>query len=506
MNWKRIIVAAATWKKYHAFINDTCHPEHAKNRLWNKEILPLIQQTSFWRQSSHFNKTQSLDSFAITTYNDYESSLIAALHSTKQPFNNEEIIYWAETSATSGKRKYFPITTSFQRQFQRTMTPFFHSLIKRFPDFLNHKILYLAAYSTEEVSPAGVPMGFISHFNYHRLPPLIKSFYALPSEVFADSVTFHQWAPLYALAHDLSALFAITPMAIEAFYTRCSENLAFYLPYLLGQKSLPAHLPSLKISKKRQEYLRHLNYNSLSYQTLWPTLTLSGCWIAGPCQPFAYRLVEQMGNHITLVDGAYSATEGWMTVPIETEHRGGILHPGAHIVEFIEEGKDIKKEHLLQSWELKQGKQYEIFLTTAMGFVRYQLKDIVKCTGFYNRAPRLEFCYKSAQIRLDVCTISEQELRCMLQQVNLEMETHWFFCRDSRGDKLILVTDTETSLNETVIQSMHKILLAISEPYAYSVRMGEIRPLEWRQLPKERLLKNSHAQSKPKLISQEILE
>ena len=386
------------------------------------------------------------------------------------------------------------------------MAPYFYNLIRRFPNFLSENILYLAAYHVDQPSPAGVPMGLISHFNYRNLPRLIQSSYALPTEIFASGTIFHQWAPLYALATDLSAIFAITPMAIDSFHQLCAENFSIYCPYLLGLKALPAHLPPLKISKNRQQHLRELDKNQLhSYRTLWPSLELACCWISGPCELYAQQLARAMGPEIKMVDGAYSATEGWMTVPLDTEHLGGVLHPGAHIVEFIEEGEEIHKKNLLQSWELKEGLRYEVFLTTAMGFIRYQLKDIVLCTGYLNRAPRLEFCCKSAQIRLNTCSISEQEIRDMIEKVEFQMQPYWYFARNSSGNKLILVMDIENQPPASMLEMMHNTLISISETYAYGVKTGGIITPELIQLPKEQLLGNRHAQTKPRMISQQII-
>ena len=50
----------------------------------------------------------------------------------------------------------------------------------------------------------------------------------------------------------------------------------------------------------------------------------------------------------------------------------------------------------MPSWQAEEGCRYEVFLTTLSGLVRYRLHDIVQCTGYYRRAPRIVFCCKSA--------------------------------------------------------------------------------------------------------------
>ena len=204
MNWKRILIATMTRKKHQAFIEDTKHPEHARERLWMQETVPLLQKSAYWYHLLENTPEVHLDDFPITVYEDYQENLLAAQHSLIQPFNGEKLIFWSETSGTAGVRKFFPITASFQKQFQRTMAPYIHSLTQRFPDFFKEKILYLVAVDAHKTSTAGIPSGWISNFNYRHLPSFIKRFYAMPDEVFDNAEVYAQWASLYALAYDLA--------------------------------------------------------------------------------------------------------------------------------------------------------------------------------------------------------------------------------------------------------------------------------------------------------------
>ena len=504
MNWKRLLIAAATRKKYKAFITDTNHPEQARERLWTKEIEPLLHQSAYWQ--SQLKNPVVLDDFAITTYEDYEQGLLAAQHHQTQPFNGEEVIFWSETSGTAGVRKFFPITSSFQDQFQRTMAPYIHNLTQLCPGLFQEKMLYLAAVDANKKTPGGTPSGWISNFNYRNLPAFIKRFYAMPNEVFANTEVYTQWAPVYALATDLSAIFAVTPMVIDAFFERCANELSDYLPYLTGEQSTPAVLPPIKISSKRLHFLQDLaKKESPSYKELWPSLEVVGCWTSGLCEFPAQQLQKKMDSGVMLMDGTYSATEGWLTVPLDTENLGGILHPGAHIVEFIEEGQEINKENLLQCWELEVGKNYEVFLTTAMGFIRYQLKDIVKCTGYLNKAPKLVFCYKTQLLKLESCALTGQELLRMINAVEFKMEPYWYFARNSLGDTVVLVTDDTVEIPDSLLTQLHEQLIQISETYAHSVGTEEVLPMVLLQLPKKTLLIDNHAQTKPKLISKHVI-
>src|SRR5258708_34980056 len=141
-----------------------------------------------------------------------------------------------------------------------------------------------------------------------------------------------------------------------------------------------------------------------------------------------------------------------------------------------------------------------------MRFVRYRLKDILKCTGYYHRSPCLEFCNKVESLKLECCALTEQELQKMLNQVNCKMASYWHFARGSSGSKIILVIDNETVVDEIITHKMHEALLGISETYAHGAQTGEVLPIQISYLPKQQLLKNTHAQTKPKLISQHVFE
>ena len=402
-------------------------------------------------------------------------------------------------------RKFFPITKSYRKQFQRIMAPFIYSMTQRFPGFFKEKLVYLVAVNSCKTTPAGIPLGWVSNFNHNNLPAVVKRFYALPDEVFANTEIYEQWAPLYALAVDLNAIFSVTPMVIDAFYRRSVEQFLYFLPYLLEEEDVPEFLPPLQITRKRQHYLRELATNSRrSFKDLWPSLLFVCCWTSGLCEYPAHLLRQLLGSEIALIDGTYSATEGWITVPLD-DGLGGYLHPGGHIVEFIEEGKEIRKENIVQSWELELGKRYEIFLTTAMGLVRYQLKDVVQCAGYLNKSPRLIFCYKVEQLKLENCSISSQELQQVVQDVGFAMEPHWYFARNSLGSRLVLVTDDTADIPNSLLIQMHERLRQLNQPYAYGIVTKEVLPIVLLQLPKEQMLGERHAQTKPKFISQQVI-
>ena len=52
----------------------------------------------------------------------------------------------------------------------------------------------------------------------------------------------------------------------------------------------------------------------------------------------------------------------------------------------------------LEAHELTEGRSYYILLTTSSGLYRYDIRDVVQCTGFVGTTPLLRFLHKGAHV------------------------------------------------------------------------------------------------------------
>src|SRR6202030_1542603 len=91
------------------------------------------------------------------------------------------------------------------------------------------------------------------------------------------------------------------------------------------------------------------------------------------------------------------ASEGRMTIPVADGTPSGILDVTTHYFEFMPEG-EVKSLNptILAAHEVEEGKTYYILPTTSYGLYRYQIHDLVRVTGFYNKTPLVEFLSKGA--------------------------------------------------------------------------------------------------------------
>ena len=412
-----------------------------------------------------------------------------------------------------GKHKLFPLTAGFQKEFQKVTPSQAISFCQRFPKFLEAPFLFAVASAPADKSPAGIDVGFISYFNYCRIPPLVRKNYALPIEVLRNAETYTQWAPLYAIATDLSAMAAITPAVLSQIARRIQSQINEYWPYLEGRKPMPDGLPAINVSAERLRLLRqHLEGGSeLSFKKIWPTLQFAACWKSSTCALQIPELERYVQKQFPIVDGIYSATEGWMTVPMNSDQPGGPLHMSGHVVEFLPTSAEVHARNLLKPWQLEAGKEYEVILTTSMGFVRYRLFDVVRCNGFFNRSPILEFRFKSGNmVSIGQSRFSESHLKVALDLAAFQCPGHWVFGSNTTANRFVLYVTARArpqlkSLRE-MITIIQKDLCRSNPEYQDDLKSGTLLDMEIVELDEKNPFwtAEGHAQSKPKIISRGV--
>ena len=120
--------------------------------------------------------------------------------------------------------------------------------------------------------------------------------------------------------------------------------------------------------------------------------------IGGSAAAYIPKL-KQVFDGITIRDHGLHASEGRMTLPLMDECSSGLLEIQTHFFEFLpmtEVGS--ASPVVLEAHELEVGVEYYILLTTSSGLYRYNIRDVVRCTGFYGTTPLLEFRHKGAHI------------------------------------------------------------------------------------------------------------
>lgn len=484
MNLTRLILSVVTTLKYKQFVKACKHPENAQDSCW--------QRTYKLLSHNHMVKPNLCDN-PITDVEDYLKFFDKNKNSNFNPLTGDEVLFWAQSAGTTGNQKVFPLSKKYQKQFQNSIPPFLNGLIKKYDRFLKDPSLYLAALDPIEESKSGVPIGYISNYNYHHMPSFIKKIYVLPNYVLKNSDIFAEKSPLYSLANNLNSIFAVTPLSIQKFMANILDHWDQHL------KNLESFMIGSKKDSKRLEYLKSLDPASLTLKMIWPTLQFICCWKSSICS----QQLQNMGKltkGVDIVDAIYSATEGWINVPSTDLEYGGPIHPNTHNLEFLLVGEKAIPSNLIQMWELEIDKEYEVFITNNMGLVRYRLYDIIKCTGYFYSSPIVHFVRKAASmLSLGIVTISENELVSLANKLSLPLDESHYFCPNEEHDGFLYCYSHDEPSVE-VLRELDKELKLINTNYQTYTESMSIREIKSHRVGQMDM--NFHAQTKPKYLYQ----
>jgi hypothetical protein len=144
-----------------------------------------------------------------------------------------------------------------------------------------------------------------------------------------------------------------------------------------------------------------------------------------------------------------------------------------------------------------------------MGFVRFRLYDIVRCTGFFHRSPILEFVEKAGNtVSLGHTRISETHVLNALKASSLALETDWILAPAKDASGLVLVHPEDHAISLTDLAKLDQALQIANPEYFEDIRDKLLQPIRDLPLPESHSFweKSSHAQTKPKVIQQKPVE
>lgn len=397
----------------------------------------------------------------LTDYDAIQTELEAALAGRPDQLVAGRPGFFGMTSGTTGYAKYIPIDEAFRAEFQSTVQHFLYGVVRDHPRALDHKALYMVAPAVMQTTPGGEPAGAITGFNFRRLPALLRRFYAVPADAFEVRVPERALYTVarFALAAELSIAFAVTPAplallgaVIERHFealladlhdgTLAREGLsdALHRSLTMGLRPDPARARTLAARAARARP---------TPEHLYPELAVICCWAHAGAETHVAPMRATWGAHVPIRHAIYSATEGWMNVPLSDAHPSGVLAADAIVIEFIDAHGVPRFAH-----ELSEPGRYEIVLTSGAGLWRYRLGDEVEVTGFHadstldsarsgrgRPAPLFHFIQKTGNvlsIAHDMTT--EAHVRRAVEET-LPRGRRWVFGPDASGDRYRVVLE-----------------------------------------------------------------
>jgi hypothetical protein len=359
-----------------------------------------------------------------------------------------------------------------------------YQVLSAIPAYLTRPILALIAGANLDRSPSGLSISYGSNLFYRTRPAVWQSLYAIPFSLAKIPQGIETWTAAYALATDLGVIRSITSRSVVTFLEGIRSNAdAILKRWREERRQLPAHIPPPPWNRDRWDHVRRvLAKPRWMLRELWPHLTGILTWTSGPCRPDAETVRALAGPEVRMFDGANAPTEGIISIPIEGPPGAGVVHPQGGILEFIPVNESIDPARLLKPWQLEKGKDYEVFMTTWMGFVRYRIKDIVRCIGRFGRMPVVSFQSKAdRQVRLAIASLSEQDLVDASLACKFQLSDRTLFSPSEQFDGLVLWTSEDVSQAE--VEKLDSALRQVCFTYGKTRARNLIRHIRLTRVP-----------------------
>lgn len=478
------------------------NPDRARLETW-EHIRRNCENSSFWRARWGRAGAPALEEAPLTEYGDYQPAFDEAFETNRSPTTGERITFWAlSTGSTSNKPKQFPLTDSFVQQSRLTWLTYAHSLSHAAPN-IPLKPLLMCSYGNFEPSPGGVPVGYVSGQFASKLSGRMSRMSAIPWAVTERPDVAAEWSTTYAIAHDASLGMSITPGYFAHFHEQVVADIERSWPYLEGSKEMPPSLPRLRVSRRRLSHLRSVIRNGApSIRELWPSMAAVICW-TGASAAASVPLLRPRLDGVALLDGPYSSTEtGLTTVPLYDGEAGHPLHPNANVVELLPEHAVPDPENVIPASQAEVGRRYELIVTTPTGLVRYRIHDVMECTGFYRRTPRLVFRSKTAFfLKISLTFIPEDEVVRVLLDQGYRLQDDLMLGPVPSGRAVALYLK-EGSEHPPADAALDRALCELNAGYADERQKGVIEPIETIFTPVSHPMwvRPTHAQAKGKYV------
>ena len=364
-------------------------------------------------------------------------------------------------------------------------------------------IVQLSGDWQEFETSAGIPCGAVTGLTAHMQLKFIRWLYCVPSCVskVKEANAKYYVALRLSIPRNVGMVVAANPSTLINLARLGDQEKESLLRdirdgTLSDRIDVPADVRNFlvrKLAKKDPERVRELEEiirrtGTLYPKDYWPKDCILGNWMGGSMGAYLRQYPKYFGT-TPVRDIGLIASEGRMTIPMSDNTPAGTLDITTHFFEFVPEDEiHSPKPTVLTADELIPGRNYYILLTTSYGLYRYNIYDVVRCTGFHNGTPLLEFLSKGSLFsNLTGEKVSEYHvsgaMADVLRQLDLSLSTYsiapcwsdelpYYGLFVERGDIV------DPAVGRKLASAIDRRLSEVNEEYAskrQSRRLGPIR-------------------------------
>jgi len=364
-----------------------------------------------------FAKVRNLADYArlvpVVDYEDIRERIDRVTRGETNILTAENPVLFAQTSGTTGKPKYIPVTPTDRKA--GGLTIWLHYVHRDHPGIFKGKVLSIVSPAVEGYTEGHLPYGSTSGMVVKELPRVVQSAYAIPYPAFEIASYEAKYYTLLriGLATNVTFLATANPSSILTLAEQAelhadalirdirdgTLSAAFEVAPAIRQ----ALAPRLKADAPRARALEAMRSKRgrLVPADYWPEMALLGCWKGGTVTSYIKKLppwYDPDGRGMTPIrDVGYLASEARMSVPISDHGSGGVLTVHANVFELVPADDIESRPDHVETWrfvspaDAEIGQEYFIFISTTGGLYRYDINDVVEVVGRYKTAPVVEF-------------------------------------------------------------------------------------------------------------------
>lgn len=416
------LLASSLWRAYNwyydlQFEKATMNVEETQNKILIETL--LNNRTTTYGKRFNFSECIDIASFQanvpLCSFDDLADCVSSMCKGYDSVLTGDPVIRFHLTSGTTSGSKAIPYTRTLQKQFNRAISPWIYDL------YSSHQIHSTSAFwvvtpKADIEKTAELPVQYDQDASYFSIPErlLFKYLILSPGElkdVRNTEAYYYVTLLLLLREQDLGWLSIWNPTYALQLMDSLSDSFSSLIADIArggcSAPGVPEHVLNsldsrLKASPARAEFLQQILHSTGNLPELislvWPKLRLISCWTDGWAGSYIAQL-KKIFPGCSVQPKGLLATEGIVTMP---RTRDGVLQfpltVSSHFYEFIDH--ETGETHL--ATEVVTDREYEVVITTGGGLYRYCTADMVKVTGWYNKAPCLRFIGRRGGIS-DIC-------------------------------------------------------------------------------------------------------
>lgn len=402
---------------------------------------------------SRFSRTHGLDrvsnvgefqrAIPVTDFNFYEDA-IERLKQGDFPAllgENNPLLMFTLSSGTTSASKFIPITKRFLADYRAGWQIWGIRTLDDHPGCNSRNIVQLTSDYDRYRTEGGTPCGNISGLVVAMQKRIVQTMYTVPGIVskIRDPEARYYTALRLAIADANVGMVTTANPSTLIHLARTAERVKDSLIRDVHDGTLSGKYDVDRLIRQKLRWLtsrrrrrRARDLEQIIHDTgrflprdYWRDMQVVAVWTGGSAGVYLRTMAEYYGD-VPVRDHGLSASEGRMTIPLASGCADGVLDVASHFFEFIPaRQQDDSNPDVLEAHELEEGGEYLILLTTASGLCRYNICDVVRCTGFCGTTPMLEFLHKGTHIsNITGEKISESQVVLAVRETVQELGLH----------------------------------------------------------------------------------